>query len=45
MARDRSKAKAHYLIRYAFLPGTVWVREMADHSPINYLSGTAGLRA
>jgi len=44
IAGDRFKAVAYYLVRYSYLPGTVWVREMADHSPINYLSGTADVR-
>ena len=42
---DRRKAVAWYLIRHAFLPGTVFSRELADHAPINYLSGVTGLRA
>jgi len=45
IAEDRFKAAAAYLADYSCLRGTVWVRELADHSPINYLSGVAGLRA
>lgn len=42
---DRLKAAAWYLVRHAFLPGTVFTRDLADHAPINYVSGVMGLRA
>jgi hypothetical protein len=42
---DRQKASVAYLAKYFFLTGTVWVRRLADHSPINYLSGVTGLRS
>jgi len=42
---DRLKASAWYLVRHAFLPGTVFSRDLADHSPINYVSGVMDLRA
>lgn len=45
VAEDRQQAAAAYLTSQSYLKGTVWVRELADHSPINYLSGVAGLRA
>ncbi|MFZ2170640.1 MAG: lipase family protein [Methylococcaceae bacterium] len=45
ITEDRLKAAESYLAEYSCLRGTVWVRELADHSPINYLSGVAGLRA
>lgn len=45
ITEDRLKAAATYVADYSYLQGTVWVRELADHSPINYLSGVAGLRA
>lgn len=45
IVEDRLKAAAAYVVDYSYLRGTVWVRELADHSPINYLSGVAGLRA
>jgi hypothetical protein len=32
------------LFKYAFRPGTVPVRELADHTPVNYLSAVMGLR-
>jgi triacylglycerol lipase len=41
---DRLKASAWYLVRHAFLPGTVFSRDLADHAPINYVSGVMGLR-
>jgi hypothetical protein len=42
---DRLKAAAWYLVRHSFLPGTVFSRDLADHAPINYVSGVMGLRA
>ncbi|MDD5321962.1 MAG: lipase family protein [Methylococcales bacterium] len=42
---DRLKATAWYLVRHALLPGTVFSRDLADHAPINYVSGVMGLRA
>lgn len=42
---DRIAATGRYLVRYAFLRGTVSVRELADHAPINYVSGAMGVRA
>ena len=42
---DRLKAEAWYLVHHSFLPGTVFVRDLADHAPINYVSGVMGLRA
>lgn len=41
---DRLKAVTWYLVRYAFLPGTVFSRDLADHTPVNYVSGAMGLR-
>ena len=42
---DRLKAAAWYLVRHSFLIGTVFVRDLADHAPINYVSGVMRLRA
>jgi hypothetical protein len=42
---DRVEAAGHYLVRHAFMRGTVSVRDLADHAPINYVSGAMGLRA
>ena len=44
ISNDRIAAAASYLVKYSFLLGTVWVRELAVHSPINYVSGVSGLR-
>lgn len=41
---DRKKARILHLARYAFLPGNVFFRGLADHAPINYLSGVTGFR-
>jgi hypothetical protein len=41
---DRLKGAAWYFIRYAWSPGTVFFRYLADHAPINYVSGAMGLR-
>ena len=45
IAEDRLAATAAYLYEYSCLGGTVWARELADHSPMNYVSAVAGLRA
>jgi len=45
VASDRWKASTRYFFRYALLPGNVFSRALADHAPVNYLSGVAGLRA
>jgi hypothetical protein len=42
---DRRKAAAWYLAHHSFLHGTVFLRDLADHAPINYVSGVMGLRA
>jgi triacylglycerol lipase len=41
---DRLLAEADYLKRFAFRSGSAPTRGLADHAPINYLSGVAGLR-
>jgi pimeloyl-ACP methyl ester carboxylesterase len=41
---DRRKAEAWYLVHHSFLLGTVFLRDLADHAPINYVSGVMGLR-
>jgi len=41
---DRRRAEIEYLVTYAFRKGTVATRDLADHAPINYVSGVAGLR-
>ena len=41
---DRRRAEREYLTKYAFREGTAAMRDLADHAPINYVSGVAGLR-
>lgn len=42
--RDRSRARWSYLAKYAWRPGNVWLRDAADHAPINYVSAILGER-
>jgi dienelactone hydrolase len=42
---DRATAATQYMVRHALLRGTVFSRDLADHAPINYISGMMGLRA
>lgn len=42
MARDQWRARGEFLMKYAWRPGTVWSRGLADHAPINYVSALAG---
>jgi triacylglycerol lipase len=44
ISEDRLMAAGEYIKEYAYKIGTVWVRELADHAPINYLSGVSGAR-
>lgn len=44
IAHDRLLATLFYWFHYAFLPNNVWVRRLADHAPVNYVSGVMGLR-
>ena len=44
MLEDAAQAQLAFW-RYALLRGTVYSRELADHAPINYVSGVMGLRA
>lgn len=39
---DRVHAREDYLLTYAWKIGTVAVRDLADHAPINYVSGITG---
>jgi hypothetical protein len=41
---DWRRAEIEYLATHAFRKGTVAIRDLADHAPINYVSGVAGLR-
>lgn len=37
IAKDRLQARADYILQYAWRIGSVLVRDLADHAPINYL--------
>ncbi len=41
ITEGRLKASVAHLMKYCFHKGTVWVRKLTDHSPINYLSSVA----
>jgi Lipase (class 3) len=45
IADDRSEAREEYLLKVAWRPGTVPVRDLADHAPINYVSAVWQMRA
>jgi len=36
--RDHLQARLRYLWRWSWRPGTLWTRDLADHSPVNYFS-------
>jgi hypothetical protein len=36
--RDQRRARLAYLWRWAWRPGTLWTRDLADHAPVNYFS-------
>jgi Lipase (class 3) len=38
MLEDRVRAEERYLAQYAWQPGNVGLRDLADHAPINYVS-------
>jgi hypothetical protein len=38
---DRLRARADYLMQYAWKPGNVGARDLADHAPINYVTAIA----
>ena len=44
IAADRRRARWSYLAEYAWRPGNVWLRDAADHAPINYVSAILGER-
>lgn len=39
---DRLRARADYLLEYAWKSGNVGFRDLADHAPINYVTAIAG---
>lgn len=44
IARDRRMASLAYLREHALGEGNVLLRELADHAPINYVTGMLGIR-
>jgi len=42
---DRLRARADYLVRYAWKAGNVAVRDLADHAPINYVTAIAAAQS
>lgn len=44
LRRDGLLAGKLYLLHHGFRSGNVLLRRLADHSPVNYLSGVGGLR-
>ncbi len=44
IAADKRRATEEYLLHYFGRAGTVAVRELADHAPINYVSALTGTR-
>jgi hypothetical protein len=41
VSADRLRARADYLLQYAWKSGNVGIRDLADHAPIKYLSAIA----
>jgi hypothetical protein len=41
VSADRLRARADYLMQYAWKIGNVGVRDLADHAPINYITAIA----
>jgi hypothetical protein len=35
---DHLRGRSRYLWRWAWRPGTLWTRDLADHAPVNYFS-------
>ena len=44
ISEDRSRARRSYWRTHSFGRGNVWLRDLADHAPINYLSAVTGAR-
>lgn len=44
IAADRRAGSLGYLRSHAWRPGTVLLRSLADHAPVNYISAVLGLR-
>jgi hypothetical protein len=41
--RDQKRARRAYFWRWAWRPGTLWTRDLADHAPVNYLAAVTQL--
>jgi triacylglycerol lipase len=41
---DRLRARLSYLGRWSWRRGTLWTRDFADHSPVNYFSALSRMR-
>ncbi|HEY7682088.1 MAG TPA: lipase family protein [Gemmatimonadales bacterium] len=41
--KDQARARRAYLWRYAWRLGTLWTRDVADHTPANYVAAAAQL--
>jgi hypothetical protein len=41
VSADRFRARADYLVQYAWKTGNVALRDLADHAPINYITAIA----
>ncbi len=44
ISRDHRRARFRFLFRYAWRPGNVSLRDMADHAPMNYVWPVAATR-
>ena len=44
VSKDQRWARWHFLLRYAWRPGNIRVRELADHAPMNYVWPVAATR-
>ena len=45
ISSDRARARRDYWRHHALGRGNVWLRDLADHAPINYLSAILGRRS
>jgi hypothetical protein len=44
ISKDHLRARWQFLFRYAWRPGNIRVRELADHAPMNYVWPVAAMR-
>jgi hypothetical protein len=45
ISKDHRRARFSFLFRYAWRPGNVRMRELADHAPMNYVWPVAAMRS